>query len=692
MMRQTFALFFVMVLCLPIFLSLEVLAGDYRNPNEPQPVLWQSEHARLVFTGDGLPVVKEVDGKKCVESVNDPTNRYIYINIDDDYVFDWKTGAHIEVEYDSSVTGSLQIEYDSNFTNEQHKGAFHTHGPPMKPDKSKRWAKHTFRLPNARFSNRQHNLGDFRIYSPDGIARISEIKVLLPHQYVKKTTDIGKLKLRVIDEATGKPAPARVGIYNELDQFQKPAAHSNAVPINVFYRTTNMYNCRKDTSWPIANTYVFWVDGEYECELAPGWYRLIVRKGLEYYVAEHWFHIEAGQTTDHVVTLKRWINMPEKGWYSGDCHCHIGRTREQNEAILAQCAGEDLNVTNLSQMGNIETYYFRQYAFGKKGRFGRGNYFLVPGLEDPRTPHNGHTLALNVQEMVRDDETYYLYHRAFERIRRVGGLAGYAHMGRGFSAERGMALDMPFGLVDFVEVLQVDHIIPDVWYDFLNLGYKLTPSAGSDYPYADPPGRVRNYVYLGGPLDNQKWFEEFARGHTFVSSGPILTFTVNGKQMGSELQVETGTELSVEASAAINPTIDKLEGLELIVFGESIVKMHPTSSDQKSLKISHRLKADRSMWLAVKATCKGDALAHTAPIYVVVNGQRTWNRSAVKGIIKKQRQRLKALIETPVKPVVENWLTDTLKEKWQQQKGLMVQRVKAANAKYDELLEMLKKE
>ena len=58
------------------------------------------------------------------------------------------------------------------------------------------------------------------------------------------------------------------------------------------------------------------------------------------------------------------------------------------------------------------------------------------------------------------------------------------------------------------------------WYDFLNLGYKILPDAGSDFPYMDLPGVVRNYVKIDGPFSTDAWFEGFRRGNMYVTNGP----------------------------------------------------------------------------------------------------------------------------------------------------------------------------
>jgi len=674
-----------------LFQSAVVLA----NPNKPPPFSWGRDNVELVFAADGRAIANNVDGRQCVETANVKGSRCLYFDIDNGYVFDSDVEAAIEIEYDSQVSGPIHIEYDSNYLKERHAGAFHLQKQVARADKSLRWARYTFKLPRARFYNRQQRIADFRLYSPDGMLRLSDIKITLDEGPAGRGQK-GTLKLRIIDDTTGEVTPARVGIYDEKQRFKPPASESNAVPINYFYRTINMYNCRNDTTWPIKNTYSFWIYGRYECALPAGRYRLIVRKGIEYYLVNEWLSIEAGKTLEHTVKLKRWADMSKKGWYSGDCHVHIGRTPEQDPAILAQCEGEDLNVSNLAQVGDIEATSFLQYAFGEKGKYRKGKYVLVPAEEDPRTPHRGHSLLLNIKKMIRDDETYYLYHKAYQEAHRQGGLVGYAHVGyaqgsRAFFVERGMALDMPFGIIDFAELLQANRIDHRVFYEFLNLGYKLVPTAGSDFPYIDPPGLVRNYVHIDGAYSDQAWFDGLKKGRTFVTSGPMLDFTVNGTSMGGELRIGAGEKLVINASARINPIIGTLKELQFIVQGEPVLTRRCTEG-KKDIIFTHTMSADYSMWMAIKVVCEGKLLAHTAPIYVIVDGRRHWKRSAVAELVARQRQRLKDLVvDVPSQPVYEKWVTDTLKAKWAEQKEFIARRAELANAQYDQLLEDFKK-
>jgi len=673
----------VIVIC-----SGYVFSYEPRNLNEPPPPSpWIRGPVNVVFHFDGIPIVKTINGKSVVETAADsPKHRYLYFNVDDDYAFGLDETVDLEIEYDSTVTGIIRLEYDSRYSKEKSYGRYHCPGE-VEPDKSTRWSRHLYRLPRVRFSNRHHDKADFRISSPDGMVRISDIKI---RRSLSSTSsgEPGTLKLRIVDPDTGKPTPVRIGLYDEKDGFQLP--NEQAVPINLFYRTVRMDRSRIDHTWPSSNKYIFYIDGEYERRLRPGKYRLIAKKGIEYRFVDQWITIESGKTLNHDIVLEHWVNMAERGWYSGDVHVHIARkTPQENRAVWQLIQAEGLNLAGLSQMGNIQKTYHHQYAWGNEGKYRKNDCVILSGLEDPRTPHRGHTLMLNTRTMLRDHENYFLYHKVFDRAHEQGGLAGYAHLGIVFCASRGMAIDVPFGIVDFVEVLQKPPFRPMNWSAFLTLGYKLVPSAGSDFPYIGNPGNVRNYVYIPGPFSAQTWFEGFAQGHTFVTSGPILTFTVNGLPMGSELKVSSGAELNIEASAVVNPDIDQLATLELIVHGEP-VKVVRATDENKSLRLTHTFKADESMWLAVKATCVKPSVAHTAPVYVMVDGKRFWKSSIVPDLIARQRQELDDLLTKPFDPWAEPWVIDQLHQQWKKQKPMIEKRVKKANLRYDHLLQMMK--
>src|SRR5262249_28796468 len=187
---------------------------------------------------------------------------------------------------------------------------------------------------------------------------------------------------------------------------------------------------------------------------------------------------------------------------------------------------------------------------------------------------------------------------------------------------------------DFIEVLQGGRLNTDIWYRFLNLGYRVLPVGGADYPYFGPtlPGIERTYVKLDGPFSAEAWFNGFRRGHVYVTNGPLLQLSLNGREMGDEVHVARGTQLDVTADARLNPDVDDLDRLELVVLGDVAARV--TADGRDRVHLEKRLVADHSMWIAVRAygghqQPQFPTVAPSAPGYVVVDHQPTWETSAV---------------------------------------------------------------
>jgi hypothetical protein len=189
-----------------------------------------------------------------------------------------------------------------------------------------------------------------------------------------------------------------------------------------------------------------------------------------------------------------------------------------------------------------------------------------------------------------------------------------------------------------VELLQDGLIETELWYDFLNLGFKLIPMAGSDFPYISAPGGDRNYVYVDGDFTVDAYYEALREQRTFVTTGPMLEFAVNGQPMGSSLQLSPGDEVSIIASAALNPDIETLDRLELVVHGDVVATKDDVSADN-TLSIQHTMTIEEGMWLAVRAYGANQTVAHTAPVYVTTDGGFE-KRSAVPELARRMIEKL----------------------------------------------------
>lgn len=440
-----------------------------------------------------------------------------------------------------------------------------------------------------------------------------------------------KLVVEISDAATGLPTEARV----RITHLNGKLAEVEEVGIGVMYGRND-----KAEGFAFQPDGAFYVDGGFEMNIAPGSYRMTVTKGFEYLTQTIEFSLSPGANPTQRVVLERWIDMPGRGWYSADDHIHIRRSPRENPYILKWIAAEDVHVGAMLRMGDFWATYYEQYAFGEAGLYAEGNRILTPGQEEPRTHEIGHTISLGADDTVRFQHQYYYYDRVFDRVHELNGLTGYAHQGVLFSGYRGMTMDVLSKKVDFLELLQfcVDDgpVHNDHYYFFLDLGFKLTAAAGSDFPWCgrwpNPDagvseryaqiGNARFYTFTGDDFSFDQWKENFKSGHTFVSSGPMLDLRVNDALPGDTVEVSKGDKLRIVARAFGHAGQVPLGKLELVAHGEVLKSVSAGDAGQSAseLSIDLEIPAQKGIWIAARCEAGPMQLAHTTPLYISVDG------------------------------------------------------------------------
>ena len=115
------------------------------------------------------------------------------------------------------------------------------------------------------------------------------------------------------------------------------------------------------------------------------------------------------------------------------------------------------------------------------------------------------------------------------------------------------------------------------------------------------------------------------RGETFVTNGPMIDFNIGGARIGSELRVERGASVRIEASAG---SWLSMQRLEIVVNGEVVASADATY-EGRFAHIEHELRVDESCWIAARVVGDEHELAmdeslyaHTSPIYVLADDAR----------------------------------------------------------------------
>lgn len=551
----------------------------------------------------------------------------------------------------------------------------------------------TVSLDRARFAGQGTRSIDFALNAPrNGQIAICDVQVERSGTTKLAGKAQGAIDLTITDAETGLRVPARVGLYDQTGRLPLPS--EDAMVVQRFGDKPRIVSLNKHVAWPSENRTAFYVNGHYGSKLPAGTYQIAVSRGPEYRSQLVNIDIPAGASPTKVaIALKRYDNMPKRGWISGDDHVHLQREEIADQNVWWHTAAEDVHVANLLQMGNILDTYFEQPGWGEAGRYTFQDHSIVSGQEDPRTGQLGHTIHENLKNPIHlPSNQYFLYNKVFENVREQGGFSGFAHLGDWFHAQRGLAINLPFGDVNFIEMCEAGLIAVDTWYDLLNMGYKVAPSAGSDWPYTDLPGVSRFYAKTGGVKGLDTFFDQWRAGHIFVTNGPFLEFKVNGAEMGSELKVAKGAMLHISAEVRLNPDIDKLDRIELVSQGDVIATRKAEGTDRIILEAD--VPADASQWLAVRAYGvrqePGNTVgAHSAPVYVTVDGKPFWKLSSLPKLVTHQQEMLNEILTGPLikDEDLENYETnDILIAEWPKQRELLRPRIMEAAKRYADLL------
>ena len=138
---------------------------------------------------------------------------------------------------------------------------------------------------------------------------------------------------------------------------------------------------------------------------------------------------------------------------------------------------------------------------------------------------------------------------------------------------------------------------------------------------------MRTYVRTpDGELTMDGWFQGLRDGHAYVSSGPLIDFTIDGMGPGDDLSLDGPGEVQLRGRVwGVVPMVRA----ELVRNGE-VVRSWEFTGDRKELMIDDRLTVSGSGWVHLRVEgAPGDSWpldtsypqAFTNPVWITVGGR-----------------------------------------------------------------------
>ena len=442
------------------------------------------------------------------------------------------------------------------------------------------------------------------------------------------------IKTRVVDAASKEEIPCRIHFRSSDGVPYQPHGHANHVATDI-----ESWHLDVGGDLRLGRVSYAYVDGSCEGWLPRGKVLVDVAQGFEYNPLRSVIEIAPGQQ-ELELELERWSDLRNDGWYSGDSHVHFLSTAGGH----LEGRAEGLNVVNLLRIQAGGLFTGTEEFTGRPSVSHQGDSVVFVGQEN-RQHFLGHLSLLGLRHPVLPLST------GGSSEAELGGTleATLAEWADRCHAQDGTVIlpHLPVpngepaaliatGRVDAVEMCEHKMHFHREYYRYLNAGYRLPLVGGTDKMSAEVPvGLYRTYVRI--PVEEEfsyeSWCRNLRKGSTFISSGPLLTLTVEGMPIGSTLQLPAGGgTVEVEASAESIFPIHRLE----LIQGGRVVAAAVDKDGVRRLHLNDHLKVNGNTWLAVRvgaidyerpllfadAWARG-VMAHSSPIYVSCGGEWT---------------------------------------------------------------------
>jgi hypothetical protein len=468
-----------------------------------------------------------------------------------------------------------------------------------------------------------------------------------------------RLEGRVIDDRTGQPLAARLYIQG-ADGTWHFATSADAAGAAVQYKKARGNDGKSVEMHTALSAHPFVAD------LPPGDYAITIERGKEYLPLLKKLTVRETPLAE-TFQLRRFVNLAEAGWYSGDTHVH--RTLE--ELPTAQLA-DDLNVAFPLVYWVTEAY--KSPLASQKSAGGavpdklieldathviwpRNTEYEIFSVDGK--PHTlGAVFLLNhqtpidlgappVSEIARRaraegallelDKHNWPWSMAIAPVMKVDlfELANNHHWRTAF-AFRTFGEPPPDWMnvdrdADGMTELGWTQFGFENYYALLNCGLRMSPTAGTaSGVHPVPLGWSRVYVRLdpAKPFRYEDWLAGLKAGRSFVTTGPLLLVQVDGQEAGHVFKLQGGATTKLRVHGRV-VSAQPIAAIEIIEAGKVVRRLeganHPRKEGGYESAFDERVPVASSAWLAVrcfeKAPEERARFAHSAPFFVELPGR-----------------------------------------------------------------------
>jgi TolB protein len=370
---------------------------------------------------------------------------------------------------------------------------------------------------------------------------------------------MGKVRVVIKDGKTGQPTPARItGQAADGKLYAPPEAY--------------VFNARMAAGLQR----IFFVKGEYTVEAPVGRFLIEAHKGFDYWPVKQEVQVKPGQTIEVTLTLKPHVDLTAKGWFNGSTHVHMNYGGNLNNTpgnLLMTANAQGMHIVSALVANKDNRILDWQYFKPGGKEYPASNlaeHSLLLFGEENRPPFWGHTFYIGLQDHLISpfltgyegtglNSLFPTNTELFRKAREQGAATGYVHAfggesdplrGKGVGGAKGYAVDVALGTIDALEWSAASRgsLIPlhHAW----NNDFPVTPVGGEDslanMQDNRPVGIIRTYAHLGRNFTAAGWVDALKKGHTFLSSGPVVEFAVNGQMPGDSVRLPAAGTVKVE--------------------------------------------------------------------------------------------------------------------------------------------------